>query len=136
MEKTYNPHQIEAKYRDIWEQGDFSFFSGVDQIRINYATFIHHEIKASIVLVTGRTESYLKYQELAFDLHQQGYNIFIIDHRGQGLSERLLKDNQKGYVKNFDDYAHDLKQFIDNEPYLYVIFNKNTLYVELRTIIL
>jgi len=23
MEKTYNPELIEAKYRDVWEQGDF-----------------------------------------------------------------------------------------------------------------
>ncbi|SVB49814.1 uncharacterized protein METZ01_LOCUS202668, partial [marine metagenome] len=23
MEKTYIPEQIEAKYRDVWEQGDF-----------------------------------------------------------------------------------------------------------------
>jgi len=22
MEKTYNPELIEAKYRDVWEQGD------------------------------------------------------------------------------------------------------------------
>ena len=83
------------------------------KIRINYATFIHNEVQESIVLVTGRTESYLKYQELAFDLYHQGYNVYIIDHRGQGLSQRLLKDNHKGYVKIFDDYAHDLKQFID-----------------------
>ena len=97
----------------FWQKGVFSSFSGIDQIRINYALFMHHQIQESIVLVTGRTESYLKYQELAFDLYQQGFNVFIIDHRGQGLSQRLLKDNQKGYVKNFDDYAHDLKHFID-----------------------
>jgi lysophospholipase len=98
---------------EFWQEGIFSSFSGIDQIRINYATFVHHDVQESIVLVTGRTESYLKYQELAFDLYQQGYNVFIIDHRGQGLSQRLLKDSQKGYVKEFDDYAHDLKQFID-----------------------
>ena len=105
--------RLNKDIKEFWEQGDFSCFSGVDQVRINYATFIHNEDQESIVLVTGRTESYLKYQELAFDLHHQGYNVYIIDHRGQGLSERLLKDNQKGYVKIFDDYAHDLKQFID-----------------------
>jgi len=105
--------RLSTEISQFWQQGNFSSFSGVDQTRINYATFTSHEHQECIVLVTGRSESYLKYQELAFDLHQQGYNIFIIDHRGQGLSERLLADKQKGYVKNFDDYAHDLNQFID-----------------------
>ena len=105
--------RLSSEIDAFWQEGVFSSFNGIDQIRINYATFIHDEVQESIVLVTGRTESYVKYQELAFDLYHQGYNVFIIDHRGQGLSQRLLKDKQKGYVTNFDDYAHDLKQFID-----------------------
>ena len=96
----------------FWQQGQFSSFSGVEQVRINYAAFVEQQNQECIVLVTGRSESYLKYQELAFDLHQQGFNLFIIDHRGQGLSQRLLANNHKGYVKNFDDYAHDLHHFI------------------------
>jgi lysophospholipase len=105
--------RLSTEIKDFWQQGYFSSFIGIDKIRVNYATFILPQYQESIVLVTGRSESYLKYKELAFDLHQQGYNVFIIDHRGQGLSQRLLRDKQKGYVKNFDDYAHDLKQFID-----------------------
>jgi lysophospholipase len=105
--------RLSSEIKDFWLRGRFSSFRGVDQIRINYATFIHSEEQECMVLVTGRTESYLKYQELAFDLYLKSYNVFIIDHRGQGLSQRLLKDSQKGYVKEFDDYAHDLKQFID-----------------------
>jgi lysophospholipase len=106
--------RLSLEINAFWQEGVFSSFNGIDQIRINYATFIHDEVQESIVLVTGRTESYLKYQELAFDMYHQGYNVFIIDHRGQGLSQRLLEDKQKGYVTNFDDYAHDLKQFIED----------------------
>ena len=105
--------RLTSEINAFWQEGIFSSFNGIEQIRVNYATFIHDEVQESIVLVTGRTESYLKYQELAFDLYHQGYNVFIIDHRGQGLSQRLLKNKQKGYVTNFDDYAHDLKQLID-----------------------
>jgi lysophospholipase len=105
--------RLSSEIDAFWQEGVFSSFNGIDQIRINYATFIHDDVQESIVLVTGRTESYVKYQELAYDLYHQGYNVFIIDHRGQGLSQRLLKDKQKGYVINFDDYAHDLKKFID-----------------------
>jgi lysophospholipase len=103
---------LSTRIKAFWQQGVFSSFKGVDDIRINYTAFINTQYQECLVLVTGRSESYLKYQELAFDLHHQGYNLFILDHRGQGLSERLLKDKHKGFVKRFDDYAHDLKQFI------------------------
>lgn len=68
----------------------------------------------AILLVNGRVEGYLKYQELAWDLWRQGYSLYLIDHRGQGLSDRLLADKEKGYVADFDDYVLDLKQFHDD----------------------
>ncbi|MGL5948109.1 MAG: alpha/beta fold hydrolase, partial [Aeromonas sp.] len=34
----------------------------------------------------------------------------LIDHRGQGRSDRLLSDPHKGYVAAFSDYVTDLKQ--------------------------
>lgn len=107
--------RLSAQIKQFWQQGQFSSFQSIDKIRINYAAFTDNKFSQCIVVVTGRSESYLKYQELAFDLHLQGFNIFIIDHRGQGLSQRLLKDAHKGYVKKFDDYAHDLHQFINEK---------------------
>jgi len=88
-------------------------FQGVDNIRINYACFKQHGNKRSLVISSGRCESYLKYGELITELLAQGFDIFILDHRGQGLSERMLKNPHKGYVKNFDDYADDLNIFIE-----------------------
>ena len=35
------------------------------------------------------------------------------DHRGQGLSGRMLDNPQPGYVESFDDYVQDFKQFYD-----------------------
>jgi lysophospholipase len=97
---------------NFWQTGSFSHFQGVDNKRIAYAAFINNENIESIVVVSGRSEGYLKYKELAYDLFQQGYNIYMMDNRGQGISERLTSDPHKGYVKNFDDYAEDLNQFI------------------------
>ena len=68
----------------------------------------------SIILVPGRGESYQKYQHIAFYFFCQGYNIFIIDHRGQGYSQRLLTNKHKGYVKKFQDYVDDLAFFVNN----------------------
>ncbi len=99
----------------FWQKGQFEFFSGTDGVNIHYAQFIQEQAEyLTIVIVPGRCESYLKYQELAFNLYCQGYSIFIIDHRGQGLSGRMLQNPHKGYVTKFQDYVDDLQYFIDN----------------------
>ena len=63
----------------------------------------------AIVISNGRTESMAGYPELIWDLHQQGYSVYILDHRGQGFSTRLLPDPQKSYVEKFEDYVDDLR---------------------------
>ncbi|MDF1882431.1 alpha/beta fold hydrolase [Sulfurimonas sp. SAG-AH-194-C21] len=36
----------------------------------------------------------------------------MLDHRGQGNSQRLLKDKQLGHVVDFENYVKDMKQFV------------------------
>jgi len=104
--------RLSNEINNFWQQGLFASFNGLGKIRVNYAAFTQPDEAECIVVVTGRSESYLKYQELTFDLHQQGFNVFLIDHRGQGLSQRLLQNRHKGYVEKFDHYAEDLHQFV------------------------
>jgi len=98
----------------FWTKGVFSTFEGVNNTRLNYAYFMQppEHNSQSIIIVSGRSESYLKYQELCFDLYRLGYNVFIADHRGQGLSARMLANTHKGYVESFDHYSIDLHTFI------------------------
>ena len=109
--------QLQSRYqgeiRDFWQGGLFEHFVGADQIKIQYAAFVNSSHERNLVIVPGRIEGYLKYQELCFDWYQAGFNIFIIDHRGQGLSDRLLENQHKGHVENFDHYSDDLHHFID-----------------------
>lgn len=86
---------------------------GIENIPIAYAYVVHPEPVGSVVFSSGRIETLLKYKELVYDLYQQGYSVFIHDHRGQGLSGRMLNNPQLGYVKQFDDYVSDLKLFVD-----------------------
>ncbi len=51
-----------------------------------------------VVISIGRIKSCVKYPEVADDLFQCGYDVMIIDHRGQGLSGRLLADSHWGHV--------------------------------------
>ena len=69
-------------------------------------------VKATVVLVNGRTESYLKYQQLAYELVQQGYQVLMFDHRGQGLSKRLTDNVYKGHIEDFQQYVDDMHQLI------------------------
>ncbi|WP_232455049.1 alpha/beta fold hydrolase [Oceanisphaera avium] len=87
-------------------------FSGFDGLTLPYAKLVHARHQKAIVLVNGRTESYLKYQELALDLFHNGYNVYLYDHRGQGLAPRQLANPYLGYVESFDDYVQDLEQFV------------------------
>lgn len=115
--------QLDTRYlgeiADFWQRGEFAHFNGVENTRINYAAFLHKQENEGqqskcLVISSGRTEAYLKYKELSFDLFSLGYNVFLIDHRGQGLSARSLENPHKGHVDNFQYYVDDLAHFIDN----------------------
>jgi len=132
--KFTTEEQLTSRYvgeiAHFWQQGNFSHFSGVNNVRINYAAFINNNgtmPAKCLVISSGRSESYLKYKELSFDLFNHGYSIFLLDHRGQGLSQHLLANPHKGHVENFQHYVDDLNIFIenlvaphcqDNKPYL------------------
>lgn len=83
-----------------------------DGVVLKYAYSIPAHATATVVLSSGRIETYLKYKEMMFDLWQNGFAVFIIDHRGQGLSGRMVENPQLGYVADFDEYVEDLNDFI------------------------
>lgn len=62
-----------------------------------------------------RIESYVKYPEVAYDLFLQGYDVIVLDHRGQGRSGRMLADHHRGHVIKFDDYIEDFAQLVSRE---------------------
>lgn len=65
--------------------------------------------KGVIVMVNGRSESWLKYTPLYRELNRAGYTVYSYDHRGQGLSPRLTPGNpQIGYIDDFSAYSRDL----------------------------
>ncbi|NOX19036.1 MAG: alpha/beta fold hydrolase, partial [Chlorobi bacterium] len=66
------------------------------------------------VISSGRTEAAIKYKEVIYDLFNNGYSVYIHDHRGQGLSGRMLSDPEMGYVDDFQNYIDDMKYFYDN----------------------
>ena len=59
---------------DFWRQHAVeSAFKGKDGVTIRYAALRQAKVDRAILIVNGRVESYLKYQELAWDLWRQGW---------------------------------------------------------------
>lgn len=96
---------------DFWRTRQEGEFSGVDEVPIRYVRFSAPQHQRVVVVSPGRIESYVKYPEVAYDLFQCGYDVMIIDHRGQGRSGRLLADSHRGHVVNFADYVEDFTRF-------------------------
>lgn len=101
-----------AAQQDFWHSVQQDTFKATDGVSIAFAQALHPANDKAIVISNGRVESYLKYQELMFDLFNQGFDVYAIDHRGQGLSQRLTPDSHQGFVGKFDDYVDDLAQLV------------------------
>ncbi|WP_035479006.1 alpha/beta fold hydrolase [Aliagarivorans marinus] len=111
------PEAYEASILPYWQQHSQQYqIEGQAGLSINYyllsAPFPSQQL---MVISPGRSEAAIKYQELAFDFAQQGYDCLIVDHRGQGFSERESDQQELGDVAKFDYYADDLNQIIQQQ---------------------
>jgi len=107
LDNTFNP-----AINTFWEKNAISdYFLGVAHKKVHTVSIRTGNAK-TIVISQGRNESVLKYKELAYDLNQQGYDLYLIDHRGQGFSERLGGNQYRGHVEHFQDYVDDLNRYI------------------------
>jgi lysophospholipase len=68
--------------------------------------------RGTVCIFQGRGEWIEKYFETARELRARGFAVAALDWRGQGLSDRALKDPQKGYVRDFSEYDLDLETFM------------------------
>lgn len=102
--------EIEAPFLAL-EEGSFE---GVDGGTIRYRINPVSDAKATVVFLTGRTEPILKHAETFFDLEAQGYQVYAMDHRGHGASDRMLDNPDICHVEYFQDYVDDLATFVDS----------------------
>ncbi|MES3039409.1 MAG: alpha/beta fold hydrolase [Bdellovibrionota bacterium] len=68
----------------------------------------------AIVLAPGWGEAARKYAEVTYDLYEAGYSVFVMDHRGQGESQRII-NCPCSYVEDYKYYVEDLAKFIRQE---------------------
>jgi len=84
----------------------------------------------SVVIAPGRTESSLKYIEVAYDFIKRGYNpVYVIDHRSQGFSDRTQSDTHKVHTNNFNNYVNDFADFVDKIVTQDILVNLDRLFL-------
>ncbi|RBP17158.1 lysophospholipase [Roseiarcus fermentans] len=67
--------------------------------------------RGTVAIFGGRGEFIEKYFEVARDLLARGFAVAALDWRGQGGSERRVRDASKGHVDDFAQFGRDLDAF-------------------------
>lgn len=88
-------------------------FAARDGRKLRYGLFAAtaRPLHGTVVVLAGRNECIEKYFETFRDLAGRGFTAATFDWRGQGGSDRLVRDPRRGHVGSFLDYAADLDHF-------------------------
>ncbi len=95
-----------------FEQSQEGSFVAQDGVTISYRIFENDNETGALVILPGCGIPAIGYSELMYDIKDLGLSFYVLDHRGQGNSEKLAKDQQT-HVGEFDHYVSDLSQFMD-----------------------
>ncbi|MGL5446260.1 MAG: alpha/beta fold hydrolase [Rhabdaerophilum sp.] len=66
------------------------------------------DAQGTVFVLQGRSEFIEKYREVIHELGARGFATVAFDWRGQGGSDRQLRNPAKGHVEDFADYCLDL----------------------------
>ncbi len=87
-----------------------------DGVTLRYARWraTTRKTLGTVCLLQGRGEQIEKYFESIGDLRSRGFAVATFDWRGQGGSERRLRNRMKGHVDSFEEYDRDLEAFMQH----------------------
>jgi lysophospholipase len=110
----------ERDYLNVWKRDILGPLDSVPAMeftnaqgkKVRYRTYYRGAGLPNIVVSPGQSEPMKKYFELIHDIPNA--NFYLIDHQGQGESERLLKDPQKCHVEHFQDFVNDFTWWMEN----------------------
>ena len=81
---------------------------------ISWKLFNDNEGSGTILIQQGHNEFIEKYYETIQEFIDRKYNVVAFDWRGQGMSERMIDDNRKQYIEDFNIHIDDLEFILDN----------------------
>ena len=77
-------------------------------IKLRAAFAVPKHAKGTVFILPGRAEFIERYFEIMNDLMRRGFAVATFDWRGQGGSQRLLKNSPLGHINSFADYDADI----------------------------
>ncbi len=103
-------HLVSCKRNPVPEGASTGLALTVDGAHLRYANWpsLVKPVRGTVLLLQGRAEFIEKYFETVDDLRNRGFDVVAFDWRGQGASERLIPDRDKGHVSDFKQYINDL----------------------------
>jgi lysophospholipase len=115
QDPTAAPAGVPTNLAATYVQADRYGFLERAGARLRYACWnILGTARGTVVVLTGRGEFIEKYAtEVVGELLGRGYAVIAMDWRGQGLSDRVLADRNKGHIDNFATYMADLRLFLE-----------------------
>ena len=79
-----------------------------DGVRLRTARWAPSSPIGTVILLGGRGEFIEKYFEVVGELLTRGFAVAAMDWRGQGGSDRALRDPHRGHVDDFSQFECDL----------------------------
>lgn len=67
----------------------------------------------TIIISPGRTEAWFNWYEYIYEMNERSYDIFLIEHRGQGRSSRFILNSDIGHIDRFKTYVEDFNHFLN-----------------------
>jgi lysophospholipase len=111
------PSERKASINWFFEKGEALYWfrknAKGESIRLHGRYFSENQNKKLLIFSPGRSEPSVKYSELLHEFSVQNYDLFILDHRGQGFSDSL--NDQTAFihhVDSFSDYSNDFGEII------------------------
>lgn len=108
---------VEAHGKEWPLPSNLQMFEGANGAMLRYAFWPAPnpaERAGVVVFFQGRTEFIEKNIYTYRDLIDRNYEVWTLDWRGQGLSERLLTDEpERGHIDSYDTYLADAEIFLN-----------------------
>ena len=108
------PSEIEKIEKALIPCRNSGYFKSFDNKDIYFEYFLADNAKATVVMVHGLSEFTRKFYETVWYFLNMGYNVFIYDQRGHGLSCREAEPIERIHINRVEDYVADIETFIDN----------------------
>jgi lysophospholipase len=86
-----------------------------DGVRLRTARWVPTTaVRGTVAVLGGRAEFIEKYFEVVRELLARGFAVAMIDWRGQGGSERQLKNPRKGHIDDFSIFERDVSALVED----------------------